>query len=45
MWTIFVDRLNLAPEAVAGVALIGIYFVYILGMSYMRIKRGDHMHH
>ena len=45
MWHIFVSKLSFAPDAVIGVGLIGIYFVWIVGMALCRIKQGDHMHH
>lgn len=45
MWHYFAERVSLAPDAVVGVGLIGIYFVWILGMAFMRIRNGDHMHH
>lgn len=45
MWHIFAERVSLAPDAVVGVSLIGIYFVWMLSMAFMRISKGDHMHH
>lgn len=45
MWNIFVSKLSFAPEAVVGVGLIGIYFVYIVGTALLRIKNADHMDH
>ena len=45
MWNIFVQHVSLAPDAVVGVSLIGIYFAWILGMAFMRIRKADHMHH
>jgi hypothetical protein len=45
MWELFVSRLSFSPDAVVGVSLIGIYFVWMISMALMRIKKGDHMHH
>lgn len=45
MWNIFVHRLSFSPDAVIGVGLIGIYFVWMVGMALMRIRRGEHLHH
>ena len=45
MWHIFVSKLSFAPDAVIGVGLIGIYFVWIVCMALCRIKQGDHLHH
>ena len=45
MWNIFVEHLSFAPDAVVGVSLRGIYFVVIVATAFMRIKRGEHMHH
>lgn len=45
MWNIFVHKLSFSPDAVIGVSLIGIYFVFIVGMAVIRIKRGEHLHH
>ncbi len=45
MWNIFVQHVSLAPDAVVGVSLIGIYFVWMLNMAIKRIIQGDHMHH
>lgn len=45
MWHIFAKHVSLAPDAVVGVSLIGIYFVWMLGMAFKRIRQGDHMHH
>lgn len=42
---IFLSKLSFAPDAVIGVGLIGIYFVWVLCMALCRIKQGDHMHH
>ncbi len=42
---IFLSKLSFAPDAVIGVALIGIYFVWIVYKGLCRIKQGDHMHH
>ena len=45
MWNLFVSKLSFAPDAVVGVSLIGVYFVWMLYMAFARIKRGEHMHH
>ncbi len=45
MWTVFTHRLSFSPDAVIGVGLIGIYFVFILCMALMRIRKGEHLHH
>lgn len=44
MWEIFVERLSFAPEAVVGVGLIVVYFIWMVGMACKRICSGDHMH-
>lgn len=45
MWHIFASRLSFSPDAVIGVGLIGVYFVWIVSKALSRIKQGDHMHH
>ncbi len=45
MWSLFVSKLSFAPDAVVGVSLIGIYFVWIMYMALKRISRAEHMHH
>ncbi len=45
MWDIFVSRLSFAPDAVVGVGLIVVYFIWMIGMAVMRIHKGEHMHH
>lgn len=45
MWHIFAERVSTSPDAVVGVGLIGIYFVWMLSMAFKRICQGDHMHH
>lgn len=45
MWDIFVSNLSHSLDAWVGVGLIGVYFVWMLYMSFMRIGKGDHMHH
>ena len=45
MWHVFVSKVSLAPDAVVGVSLIGIYFVWMLCMACKRVRQGDHMHH
>lgn len=45
MWHIFVSHLSSSPDAIIGVGLIFVYFVWMLSMAFMRIRNGDHMHH
>ena len=45
MWHTFVSHLSFAPSAVVGVGLILVYFIWMMYMAGMRIKKGDHMHH
>ena len=45
MWNIFVSKLSMSPDAVIGVGLIGIYFVWIVCTALYRIRRGEHLHH
>ena len=45
MWNIFMKHVSTAPDAVIGVGLIVVYFIWMMSMAMLRIKRGDHMHH
>ena len=45
MWHIFSSKLSLAPDALIGICLIGVYFIWIIRMGLYRIKKGDHMRH
>jgi hypothetical protein len=45
MWEVFVSRLSFHPDAVVGVSLIGIYFLWIIKMAVTRIFNGDHLSH
>lgn len=45
MGHIFVSHLSTSPDAIVGVGLIFVYFVWMVGMAFMRISKGDHMHH
>jgi hypothetical protein len=45
MWHIFVKNLSSSPDAIVGVSLIGIYFVWMVSMALMRCYRGEHVHH
>ena len=45
MWHIFVKNLYSSPDAIVGVGLIGVYFIWIMGMALLRIRRGEHMRH
>jgi hypothetical protein len=45
MWHIFVKNLSTAPDAVVGIGLIAVYFLWMMGMALVRIKRGEHMEH
>jgi|GEM_PF-1911922 len=42
---IFVANLSHSADAWVGFGLICVYFVWMLGMAVMRIRKGDHMHH
>lgn len=44
-WHIFVANLSHSADAWVGVGLIGVYFVWMVSMAFMRIKKGDHLHH
>lgn len=41
----FFANLSHSADAWVGVGLIAVYFVWMLGMAVLRIKKGDHMHH
>lgn len=45
MWHIFKAHLSSSADAWVGVGLIGIYFIWMMYMALMRIKKADHMHH
>jgi hypothetical protein len=42
---IFISRLSFAPDAVIGVTLIGVYFVWIVATALRRVSQGEHMRH
>ena len=42
---IFFANLSSSADAWVGVGLIGVYFVWMLGMAVMRILKAEHMHH
>ena len=42
---IFIANLSHSADAWVGVGLIGVYFVWMLYMAMMRVKKGDHLHH
>lgn len=45
MWNIFLSNLSTSPDALVGVGLIAVYFVWMLAMALMRVKQsGDHSH-
>jgi hypothetical protein len=45
MWHIFVKNLSTAPDAIVGIGLIVVYFLWMMSMALLRIKRGEHMEH
>lgn len=45
MWHVFVNHLSHSADAWVGVGLIFVYFVWMLSMAAMRIRKGDHVHH
>jgi hypothetical protein len=45
MWHIFAKNLSSSPDAVVGVGLIIVYFLWMMGMALLRIKRGEHLDH
>ena len=45
MWDIFVSKLSTSPDAILGVGLICVYFVWMVSMAIMRVCKGDHVHH
>jgi hypothetical protein len=42
---IFVENLSSSADAWVGFGLICVYFVWMLSMAAMRIKKADHMDH
>lgn len=44
-WHVFVANLSHSADAWVGVGLIFVYFVWMVSMAFMRIKKGDHLHH
>ena len=45
MFNMLMRNISTEPDALVGVGLIVVYFIWMMSMSLMRIKRGDHMHH
>lgn len=45
MWNYFVHHLSFSPDALIGVGLILVYFVWMISMAVMRVRGGEHMHH
>jgi hypothetical protein len=45
MGHIFVKNLSSSPDAIVGIGLIVVYFIWMMGMAVMRIRRGEHMGH
>jgi hypothetical protein len=42
---IFIANLSSSADAWVGVGLLAVYFVWMVSMAVMRIRKGDHMHH
>ncbi len=39
------NAMHSSPQGFVGVTLIFLYFCLIVGTSFMRIRKGDHMRH
>ena len=42
---IFFAKLSSSPDAWVGIGLIVVYFIWMVSMAVLRIRKGDHMHH